>query len=150
MELPLKDVAPERFFAILPSDWQEEIMSAWPDCHTYARVLGVNLDGSIIGGGIVFSQPSPDVAPYADDAKALFNKGYLYIGFLWVDPAHREKGYGTRIMRQIMKTYPRKHFWISIEDPSLSAFYEKLGFRFLKIVHGADKPEWIYTLESND
>lgn len=150
MELPLISLSAERFFAVLPADWRAQIEPFWADYENQTTVLGFEENGQVIAGGLVFTTPAPDTAPYAQEAQAWFNKGYLYIGFLWVDPAHRDQGHGTRWVRQVLARYPDKPFWIAIEEAALGVFYEKLGFVFVKQVVGPYGEESIYTLETHE
>ncbi len=68
-----------------------------------------------------------------------FNKDIMYIFFLAVDPFHRNKGYGARILKDITDKYADKRIYLSIEavDPSAEnyaqrlsrlGFYERNGF----------------------
>ncbi len=67
------------------------------------------------------------------------NEDIVYIFFLAVDPIHRNKGYGARILKDITNKYADKRIYLSIEavDPSAEnyaqrlsrlGFYERNGF----------------------
>ncbi len=68
-----------------------------------------------------------------------FYEDVMYIFFLAVDPVHRNKGYGARILKDITHQYADKRIYLSIEavDPSADnyaqrlsrlGFYERNGF----------------------
>ena len=78
------------------------------------HLLQVVLDGEIIGGAILFKDGET-----------------LYIGRIFIDPAHHRKGYGLALMEMVETYYPgiRK---IKLDTPlwnvRTNAFYTKLGY----------------------
>ncbi|UOB17007.1 GNAT family N-acetyltransferase [Abyssalbus ytuae] len=145
MEILFTDITPTPnvFFNILPPDWQHSIVSFWKEYAPSSKIYTLKRGNEILGGGIVFSQPTPDVAHYKKEAHDLFEKGYLYIAFLWMAPSQRDKGLGSLWMKELFKKHPLQKFWLSIEDYSLSAFYKKNNFTLYKEITTNPAPEWI-------
>lgn len=135
--------APERFFALLPPDWSGEIVPYWPDYAGTARIFTLESGGEVLGGGILFSTPAPDILAYGEEAQHWFDNGFLYIGFLWIAEAQRGKQLGSFWLQQLKELLPGQPFWLSIDDYSLLPFYERNGFRLAKEVRLATGVEWI-------
>lgn len=133
----------ELFFAMLPADWQAGIVPFWQDYQSSARVYTLRKDHRLAGGGLVFSKPSPDTLTYKNEAQNWFDKGYLYIGFLWIDQQFRNRQLGSYWLQQVFRQNPGQKFWLAIEDESLASFYSKNGFYLKKTIHLADSCEWI-------
>jgi diamine N-acetyltransferase len=138
---------PERFFDILPADWQEEIVPFWPAYRQTARIYTLETEPEILGGGIVFASVSPDTKWYEQEAQSWFDKKYLYIGFLWIAEKHRGKSLGSKWLSELRKLFPRQKFWLSIEEAGLMDFYKKNGFRIVKRIHRDEGEEWIMVKE---
>lgn len=149
---------PERFFDILPADWQESITPFWANYVSSARIfvlesatepLGEHTQ--VVGGGIVFSSISPDCQPmYHAEAKQWFDEGYLYIGFLWIAEQHRDKQLGTKWLQSLYGRFPGKGFWLSIDDIKLASFYKRNGFALMKKVELDYYPEWVMAVNSSE
>lgn len=140
---------PERFFSILPADWQEGIMPQWSAYAHSAKIFILETPTEILGGGIVFSSPSPDCQPsYLLEAQEWFDKGYLYVGFVWISERHRDKQFGSKWLQQLFKKMPAQNFWLTIEDVKLSSFYQRNGFELIKEVALDFFPEWVMTYKS--
>lgn len=135
---------PERFFAILPEDWQESIIPYWLQYQDTARIYTIESANEVLCGGIIF-RTNPPETPYATDAMELFQKGYLYIGFLWVSENHRGRKLGLEWVEQIRNRYPHQNFWLAIDEYWLKTFYERIGFRVIKEVVVENGTEWILT-----
>lgn len=134
---------PERFFNILPEDWQESIVPFWPRCKDITRVFTLEANGGIAGGGLVFSDTSPDTVIYGAEARHWFCEGYLYIGFLWIAENYRGKQLGSEWLRQLYLHYPGQKFWLAIEEEEIGSFYKKNGFNLVKKININDREEWI-------
>ena len=74
------------------------------------------IDGEIVGGAILFLDKDSEI---------------LYIGRIFIDPAHHRKGYGLSLMKMVEAYYSgiRK---IKLDTPlwnvRTNAFYTKLGY----------------------
>jgi GNAT superfamily N-acetyltransferase len=134
---------PDRFFSILPKDWSVEIAPFWDAYANTARIFGVQENDQIVAGGIVFSTVSPDTRGYEHEAQSWYDRGYLYIAFLFVSPEKRGKGLGSFWMNEVRKILPGQSFWLAVEDKDLVNFYQPLGFRVEKQVNNVGAVEWI-------
>jgi GNAT superfamily N-acetyltransferase len=134
---------PDVFFSILPEEWRESIEPFWPAYRDSARIFVLESGEEVLGGGIVFSSVSPDTEVYRAEAQSWFDRGHLYIGFLWIDEKYRGQGLGSRWLTKLKEQFPRQKWWLSIEDFGLAAFYERSGFRGVKKVEGTYGEEWI-------
>lgn len=137
----------DRFFQILPADWQEDIVPDWPHYRHSSRVFTLESDQGTLGGGIVFSTVSPDTKAYKEEAQKLFDSGYLYIGFIWIAEQHRGKQLGSFWLQELFNKMPHQKFWLSIDEYELASFYTRFGFKLLKSVQCKGKPEWILVKE---
>jgi GNAT superfamily N-acetyltransferase len=135
--------APKRFFDILPPDWRVEIEPHWFEYSSECRIYGLNENESIIGGGIVFSTVSPDTRGYREIAQRWLDRGYLYLGFIYVIEHRRSEGLGTLWIKEVKALNDEQRFWLSIDDKVLSSFYQRLGFKIVQEVQNAGEPEWI-------
>jgi GNAT superfamily N-acetyltransferase len=86
----------------------------------------------IVAGGMVFEGLPADMQVFDDDVRLYIEKGYLYIGYLFVDQAHRGKQLGSLWLTCIKGLYGGKGFWLTVEEPGLREFYEKNGFTWVK------------------
>jgi len=137
----------DSFFGILPEDWKESIVPYWKDYANSATIYTVSIEDKIIGGGIVFSKTTPDMMYAKKIADKWFEKGYLYIAFLWVEKKYRGQQLGTLWLRELMQRYPSQKFWLSIENPKLASFYTKNGFNLADKLINATNEEWIMTFD---
>jgi len=89
--------------------WHEKMMD---DGNLYTAIQ----DGTVAGGAILF----PNIA-----------QKEVYIGRIFVDPAHFCKGYGIAIMEQIEKVF--QDFCCKLDTPvwniRTNRFYTKLGYQ---------------------
>lgn len=134
---------PSVFFDFLPEDWQIEIIPFWPGYEKNAHIYALAEDGRVIAGGIIFTTVSPDTIGYRDIARVWFDRGYRYMGFIYVDENRRKEGLGSKWVNSIRSQHPDWKFWLAIDEYGLSKFYEKLGFEIAQEVLNADQPEWI-------
>lgn len=134
---------PERFFSILPPDWREAISPYWPDYADTARIFTLETNGEVIGGGILFTTPAPDILSYGAEAEHWFDQGFLYIGFLWIAEEHRGRQLGSWWLQKLRELLPGQPFWLSIDDYGLRAFYERNGYRLVKAVEVETGTEWV-------
>ena len=84
------------------------------------HLFQVLIDEEIVGGAILFLSE---------------NKESLYIGRIFIDPAHHRKGYGLALMKLVEKLYPNVKE-INLDTPIWNArtnvFYKKLGYTEFK------------------
>ena len=138
---------PQPFFEILPQDWQDEIVPFWDNFKNDAKIYTIDHGVTIIGGGIVFYKSPPNFDYFETEAHALFNNGYLYLGFIWIQENHRNKNLGSFWLNQLkLKNSEQKYFLLTEED-HLQHFYEKNGFSRIKLVQNEDHQEWLYLSE---
>ena len=103
--------------------------------HSAAESYKISKDGQLIGGISLFISDS--------------NENYL--GNIFVDPSHQDKGIGTIIWEFIEKKYSDTKIWRA-ETPGFSKrnhnyYVNKCGFKIVKIVNPGDKNEEMYILE---
>lgn len=135
---------PQEFFEILPQDWQDEIVPFWNDFTTDAKIYSLEDNTNIIGGGIVFYKSPPNFKYFESEAKDWFDKGYLYLGFIWIAEEHRNKNLGSFWLDQLKTQNINRHFFLLTEEDYLQHFYEKNGFIRVKSVQNEDHEESLY------
>lgn len=138
---------PGRFFRILPDDWQESIVPLWDQYRQHTRVFTLEAEGKVLGGGLVFSTPSPDTLVYEAEALSWFDKGYLYIGFLWIDASCRGKKLGSRWLSSLFQLFPAQRFWLAVDSFDLAHFYQVNGFHLVREIQAGEATEWIFSYE---
>jgi len=134
---------PELFFDILPTDWRTEIEPFWPEYKKTSQIYGLDEEGEIIAGGIVFSSVSPDTKGYGEIAQKWLDQGYLYMGFIYVQEDRRGEGLGTLWINKVKQQDSQQKYWLAIDEYGLSNFYRKLGFSVVEEVRNGADPEWI-------
>ncbi|MEQ9375136.1 MAG: GNAT family N-acetyltransferase [Imperialibacter sp.] len=134
--------APQVLFDILPDDWQECIVPFWGRYAATARVFCLLSDEKVLGGGIVFSTIPPDTLD-EKMAQELFDKGLLYIGFLWISEEMRGCNLGSKWIEQARKVFDDKQFWLTIDDYRLTSFYKRNGFQLIGEVSKDESVEWV-------
>ncbi len=135
----LEDVTSEAevFFEILPQDWQDTIVPYWGDYGHNAIIYVLRIDGEICAGGIVFLVLPPEMGDFWEEAQYWFQKGYHYIGFVWVPEHRRNLNYGSIWLSELKKLDPSQKYWLTTEEKPLKRFYDTNGFRYIKtLVHG--------------
>lgn len=135
---------PQLFFEILPQDWQEEIVPFWDDYKNDAKIYIIENSNTIIGGGIVFHKSPPDFEYFETEATTLFNNGYLYLGFIWIDAQQRNRNLGSFWLNQLKAQNVQQKYFLLTEEDYLQHFYEKNSFSRIKSVQNQDHAEWLY------
>lgn len=135
---------PHLFFDLIPSDWQEEIIPFWNDYQETSDVYCLLDDGQIIGGGIVFSKCTPDILYFQKKAQEWFDKGYLYLGFIYISENRQHQNLGSLWLQELKKLDPEQCYWLVIEDFNLDRFYTKNKFVLDRTLHKNDQQEWLY------
>ena len=139
----------ERFFNILPEDWQEIVRPIWLKEHKNAEILVLVKDEQISAGGIVFKGLTADMDSFEKEAVAFINSDYYYIGYLWVVESCRGKNLGSLWLNSLKEYYPNTNFWLSIEDDNLKKFYLKNGFHLIKESDDKENKEWLFLFKAN-
>ena len=140
------DSDPNRFFDLLPSYWQEEIVPYWAQYQDSASIYVLEEDNQVIGGGIVFSTCPPDIDYFKNDAKQWFDNGYLYLGFIWISEERRNRNLGSLWLKELKNKHPQQKYWLLIEEEKLHGFYRKNGFVLEITINNQGTSEWLYTL----
>jgi GNAT superfamily N-acetyltransferase len=133
----------QAFFDILPPDWQEGIVPYWSEYKKSAQIMVLKKNGTILGGGIIFSSISPDTKIYADLAQSWFDRGCLYIGFLWIDEQFRNQKLGTKWLEEVFKLNLNQKYWLTIEEENLIRFYTQNQFRLIQKIELPEINEWL-------
>lgn len=70
----------------------------------------------------------------------------VYIGKLMVHPEHRHNGYGIRLLREIEKYFPNKHYELFTSTRSKENIlrYQKMGYKIFKHEIVDDELELVY------
>jgi len=129
------------FFKMLPSDWKDTIVPFWNDLKSTTQLFVLIENETIIAGGLVFSKCPPDLMYYENEANIWFEKGYLYLGFIFVDEQQRNRSLGSLWLDNIKKQYSKTGFWLAIEDENLHKFYDKNGFEKVATIKNKDLQE---------
>jgi GNAT superfamily N-acetyltransferase len=137
------------FFNILPEDWQVNIMPYWNDYISNAKIYVFLEDDKVIAGGIVFSTIPPDLKSHNTELQTWFDKGYLYIGFLWVAEHKRNQKLGSLWIEKIKDLMPKQKFWLVIEEEDLGKFYEKHHFVKAQTLQTPNGQEWLYVFQGD-
>ena len=116
------------YFSILSNEWQELIIPVWKKHKTTSKIVGLYINNQLIGGGILFSKMPPYATNFEKSNAILFEKGYLYIGYIWISEKYRNKGYASAFLTLLKKENPHQKFWLTIEEGNLRYFYEQNGF----------------------
>lgn len=135
----------DRFFEILPRDWQDEIVPFWTHYETSSKIFVIEENNRIIGGGIVFATTPPDVIYYKEEAQHWFDNEYLYIGFLWIAEDKRNNNLGSFWLDELKMQNTKQKYWLLIEDERLHGFYQRNGFKLIKTIINDQHAEWLYS-----
>ncbi|MFC4720765.1 GNAT family N-acetyltransferase [Geojedonia litorea] len=133
------------FFNLLPADWQEVIVPHWDAIKSTTLVYVIVEQKQIVAGGLVFSKCPPDMMYYEKQAKKLFKKDNIYLGFIYVMTPYRGRNLGSLWLTKIKELYPKQGLWLAIEDQSLDRFYIKNGFEHIDTILTPDQQqEFVY------
>lgn len=138
----------EHFFAILPTDWQEDILPVWKNYKNNTKIFVLEENNIVIGGGMVFSTLSPDLQTVPKIAQKHYKNGGLYLAFIWIAETHRGKGFGTLWLNELIKLTPTQNYWLTIDDLKLKAFYENVGFKLGESYLNNGIEEWVLEYNS--
>lgn len=145
MELRVLKNEADVFFSILPEEWQTVIGPVWKDWEDNAHIYVLRNTSEIMAGGIVFYAAPPKMTHFEIDKGAPYLAlGYYYIGFLYVAPNYRNQSLGSKWLEAIKNKYPKRSFWLTIEEEGLRSFYEKNGFKCVAKSEDPSTPEWMF------
>ena len=139
----------EQFFKILPNDWNDYILSFWKDFKSSTECYVLIEDKQVIACGLVFSKCPPDMFYAINETNTWFEKGYLYLGFIFVLEEKRHQNLGSVWLNQLKAKFPNQKYWLTIEDLKLDRFYVKNDFKKVKSLFNQDQEEWLYVYEPN-
>ena len=131
----------QSFFKMLPNDWQENIIPFWEELKASTQVYILMDNGALVAGGLLFSKCPPDMLYYKKEADKWFKKGYIYLGFIYVDETKRNQNLGSLWLDKVKGLYPNNGFWLSIEDEKLHKFYTRNQFEKIATVKNQDSLE---------
>lgn len=137
----------QEFTELLPADWSADLIPYLDQNFEQSKIYLLSVKNETIGGGVIFSKCSPDLYYNPQEAATWFEKGYLYIGYLWLKDSYRAKGGGSAWLQHILKKYPTQKFFLTIDDKQLLSFYEKNGFHFIKTLQNGEATEWLLSFE---
>jgi GNAT superfamily N-acetyltransferase len=143
-ELCLND---EQFFKILPKDWNDYILTFWEDFKSTTECFVLVEDKQVIAGGLVFSRCPPDMFYAINETNTWFEKGYLYLGFIFVLEEKRHQNLGSVWLNHLKAKFPNQKYWLTIEDLKLDSFYVKNDFKKVKSLFNENQEEWLYVFE---
>ncbi|MEJ1222374.1 GNAT family N-acetyltransferase [Sediminicola sp. 1XM1-17] len=136
------------FFRMLPSDWEEIIAPAWNAVKDTSTLYGIVEEGTIIAGGIVFRERLPEMTEFElKIGQAYFDRGFGYIGFLWVAENRRNEQLGSKWLTLLKNQDQKQGFWLTIEDEGLKKFYQKNGFETIAASEDKENMEWLCVYE---
>lgn len=135
------------FFKILPKDWQETILPYWEEIKKTTKGYLLVENQETIAGGLVFSKCPPDMLYAIDEANKWLNKGYLYLGFIYVIERKRHQNLGSVWFTNLKQLNPKQSYWLTIEDLKLDTFYTKNNFKKIKALFNDNQEEWLYVYE---
>lgn len=120
----------DQFLTAMPEEWRADFQLYMESCADRMELFVITDDRKIIAGGIVMNGLPPEMKRFEKDIKHCIEKGYLYIGYLFVATEYRKQNIGSTWLRHITETFDTQGFWLTVEDARLIEFYEKNGFRW--------------------
>lgn len=141
---------PQLFFKLLPKSWQKAIVPYWETYTGKAVIYVLEEHGTVVAGGVLFKDLFKDVKAFQEEAKHWFDKGYFYIGYIWVVKSKRGQNLGSKWLIGLLKEHPNQKFWLTIEEENLKNFYLKNGFRLIKKLQKGSTTEWLLVYEKKN
>lgn len=138
---------PQKFFDILPLDWQEIVVSQWEKYKSTASIYVFKELEELIAGGIVFEKGHPNMTPFEKSHNYLYDENYFYIGFVWVIPEKRNQQLASKWLVKLKEENKKQKYWLTIEEESLTYFYKKNGFKLIAESKNVIPKEWIFTFK---
>ena len=140
----------QQFFEILPKDWQDAIVPYWDDYKSTAKIFVFIEESKVVAGGILFYSMPPDLIWNKKNLQPWFDKGYAYIGFLFVAEDKRHQKLGSLWIESVKSLMPNQKFWLVIEEENLSKFYEKHHFVKVQTLQTPNGQEWLYVFQGEN
>jgi GNAT superfamily N-acetyltransferase len=134
---------PDDFFQILPVDWKNEITPIWKRYATKTQIFVLKDGDQIVAGGIVAHGMPLDMHHFFQEVMEWVDKGYRYIGYLWVIESRRNRRLGSLWLEALAKHDPKVNYWLTIEEEELKQFYLRNGFRTVKKIEKNGLTEWL-------
>ena len=149
MDLKFSNVnkTPQKFFDILPLDWQEIVVSQWEKYKSTASIYVFKELEELIAGGIVFKKGHPNMTAFEESHNYLYDENYFYIGFVWVIPEKRNQQLASKWLVKLKEENKKQKYWLTIEEESLTYFYKKNGFKLIAESKNVISKEWIFTFK---
>ncbi|MGE0560742.1 MAG: GNAT family N-acetyltransferase [Flavobacteriales bacterium] len=147
MDFQFKKSNEQTFFKLLPEEWKESIVPFWEYYRDSSVIYALYQENQLIAGGIIFNKCSPDMMYNEIEAKKWFNKGYLYLGFIWVVEEFRDNKIGSKWLQSLKDKFPTQKFWLTIDEENLALFYIKNGFKLITTLKNEHDTEWLLTYE---
>tara|TARA_R110001583_G_scaffold69109_2_gene196114 strand:+ start:4428 stop:4883 length:456 start_codon:yes stop_codon:yes gene_type:complete len=138
---------PQKFFNILPQEWQEIIVPQWKNYKNTASIFVFKEKGELIAGGIIFEKSHPNMTDFEKEYQFFYEENYFYIGFVWVIPEKRNHQLATKWLTKIKEENKNQKYWLTVEDESLKYFYEKNAFKLVAESKNSEAKEWIFTFK---
>ncbi len=134
---------PNHFFKLLPASWTGQLLEVWEYYTLKSELFVLVSEGKIVAGGLVVKGLPEDMQHFLQEAMFWSSQGYLYIGYLWVVEEYRNHGLGSKWLQALLAYYPKKRFWLAVEEEGLQKFYLANGFRLVKELANGNDVEWI-------
>ncbi len=147
MDYIFKQSFNQDFFQLFPSDWYNSIVPYWSDYSDSSSIFLLYFKDEIIAGGVIFSSCSPDMMYNEKASQKWFDKGYLYLGFIWVNEEYRNKKIGSKWLQSLKDKFPAQKFWLTVDEENLIHFYTKNGFKLITTLKNGNDTEWLLTYE---
>lgn len=138
---------PQKFFNLLPPDWQEIIVPQWENYKNTSSIYVFKENNELIAGGIIFEKSHPNMTDFEKEHQYLYDENYFYIGFVWVIPEKRNQQLASKWLAKLIEEHSNQKYWLTIEEETLKYFYEKNGFKMIAESENSESKEWIFTLK---
>lgn len=120
----------DEFLTGMPEEWRLDFCMYLENSVDRMELFTITEQGHILGGGMLFKGLPPEMKIFEKEVEPFVERGYLYIGFLFVVPEYRGQNIGSTWLGCIKTLYGDKGFWLTVEEPGLVSFYEKSGFKW--------------------
>lgn len=143
LRFDFRSIKSAEFFKFLPKDWRESIEPHWLLYKHDTKIYGLFLNNELVAGGMVFSQCSPDMLYDELEANHWFEKGYLYLGYVFVKENMRGQSLGSIWLHNIQEIDAKAKYWLTVEEEGLIDFYKKNDFKLKKSLQNNGSTEWL-------
>ena len=139
-----------QFFDMLPLDWIGDIKPFWESYKHTTTCYMLYENNEPIAGGLVFANCPPDMLYVKNEAAYWFERGYLYLGFIFVLENRRGQNLGSLWLSKLKDLNPNQNYWLTVEDKSLEAFYTKNGFERIKTLNNNGQQEILFNFSTKN